>query len=116
MSRSKEELARIHLDTAIALVGITTVRSYLTNDPPTENPLTATTATTASGKPRGRKPGAAPEESRCIWKLSSGTQCKNTKLEGYNHCKIHTAKADAISAAALTENATATASESSPSA
>jgi hypothetical protein len=112
MLRTKEELARIHLETAIALVGIATVSSYLTNDPPTENPST----TPPSGKTRGRKPGAAPEESRCIWKLSSGDQCKNTKLEGRTHCKIHTSKADAISAAALTENASASSSESSPSA
>jgi hypothetical protein len=107
MLRTKEELAHIHLETAVALVGAETVRSWLTNNPPTENPSTSP----SSGKIRGRKPGAAPEESRCTWKLSTGDQCKNTKLEGGVHCKIHASKAEAISAAAET----ATSSESLPS-
>jgi len=108
MTKTKEELARIHLETAIALVGSDIVQHWLAVDPPTENP----SADPSGGKkPRGRKPGAAPEESRCTWKLITGEQCKNTRLEGKSHCKIHSGKADAISAAA----ASATSSGSSPS-
>lgn len=46
---------------------------------------------------RGRKPGAAPVETRCTWRLKDGSQCKNTKTEPTLYCKIHGSKQLAIS-------------------
>jgi hypothetical protein len=40
---------------------------------------------------RGRKPGAAPAESRCAW-TSAGAQCKNKKVGEEGYCRIHAPK------------------------
>lgn len=113
MPRTKEELARIHLETAIALTNTDTILAWMTkpHSTPPSSPIAS-----GGGKPRGRKPGAAAEESRCTWMLTSGGQCKNAKVEGSSHCKIHAIKSTAIAAAATaTSVVTVTASESSPS-
>jgi hypothetical protein len=88
--RTNQELARIHLETAIALTNADTVRAWL-----------APTTPAATGT-RGRKPGAAPAETRCDWTLIAGGQCKNAKIAGSDHCKIHVDKAAAITAASAT--------------
>ena len=43
---------------------------------------------------RGRKPGAAAPEARCIWD-SKGSQCKNKKVDG-EFCRIHVTKSHLI--------------------
>jgi hypothetical protein len=49
-----------------------------------------------SGKPRGRKVGAAPDEQRCVWAHTKGGRCKNSKLTDADYCKIHMEKAALI--------------------
>jgi hypothetical protein len=41
---------------------------------------------------RGRKPGAAAVEDRCIWKMGNGDLCKNSKADSSSYCKIHISK------------------------
>jgi hypothetical protein len=45
---------------------------------------------------RGRRPGAAPDDMRCQWKLTDGSQCKNAMTTDVGYCKIHVAKVDLI--------------------
>ena len=45
---------------------------------------------------RGRKAGAAPEEQRCKWAHTKAGQCKNSKQDGVDFCKIHVEKAALI--------------------
>lgn len=45
---------------------------------------------------RGRKAGAAPDGQRCIWGHTKAGQCKNSKHEGSEYCKIHAGKAALI--------------------
>jgi hypothetical protein len=45
---------------------------------------------------RGRKAGAAPDGQRCIWGHTKSGQCKNSKHEGSEYCKIHAGKAALI--------------------
>ena len=86
-----ETVATLNLQSAVALMGAEWVRSTLAAIP-TEEPAVATSR-------RGRKPGAAPAESRCTW-ISADKQCKNTKCADTPYCKIHQAKQAAIDAAA----------------
>ena len=41
---------------------------------------------------RGRKPGAAAVEDRCVWKMANGDLCKNSKADASSYCKIHISK------------------------
>ena len=84
---SSEELARLHIDTAVKLVGKEFVSQYLAT--------VATPATTSVAEPkagRGRKPGAAPAESRCNWNVGQDSHCKNKRFESNSYCKIHVGK------------------------
>ncbi len=45
---------------------------------------------------RGRKAGAAPDDQRCIWAHTKAGQCKNSKHEASEYCKIHVGKAALI--------------------
>jgi hypothetical protein len=97
--------ARLHLDTAVSLVGRDQVQAWLSTPP---NPLirnvTATSFTTVTQKKpvggtvtttgtRGRKPGAIPPaDQRCTWLLTSGDQCSNKRKEGNSLCGLHIGK------------------------
>jgi hypothetical protein len=84
---SSEELARLHIDTAIKLVGKEFVTQYLAAIPAPPVP-----APTESKSGRGRKPGAAPAESRCAWNAGQESHCKNKRFESNSYCKIHVGK------------------------
>lgn len=85
-----EAVATLNLQSAIALMGAEWVRTALAAEPAAA-PLAASR--------RGRKPGAAPAETRCTWSAAD-KQCKNTKCADTPYCKIHQAKQAAIDAAA----------------
>jgi hypothetical protein len=91
---TSEELARFHIETAIKLIGREQVLVMLALAP-------ATGATGGAGAPhqkdnRGRRPGAAPDDTRCQWKLTDSSQCKNAKAGEKGYCKIHVGKVDLI--------------------
>ena len=76
------ELARIHLECAIKLVGRDFIAAWLAPATPPEPKQTS----------RGRKPGAAAPEVRCVWKFVNGEQCKNARDADSTACKIHRKK------------------------
>lgn len=82
---SSEELARLHIDTAVKLVGKEFVSQYLAT-------VAAPTSVAEPKSGRGRKPGAAPAESRCAWNASQDSHCKNKRFESNSYCKIHVGK------------------------
>jgi len=105
--------ARLHLETAIALVGRETIIDWLTTaaSPPVTM-ITTTAGTTtvirkvggagtaaaaaATGQ-RGRKAGILPTpEQRCSWKLNNKEQCSNKKKEGNSFCGLHLGKIQLI--------------------
>jgi hypothetical protein len=45
---------------------------------------------------RGRKPGAAPAETRCQWSMADNTLCKNNRHDGNSFCRMHMAKVHLI--------------------
>jgi hypothetical protein len=86
------ELARIHLDCAVKLVGRDVVTAWLAASlAPTQTTAPSVTSV-AQSSTRGRKPGAAPEGVRCVWKFVNGDQCKNTRVTDSTACKIHCKK------------------------
>lgn len=89
---TSEELARLHIETAIKLVGRESVLAMV--------PAVPAPAAGGAGAPqkdnRGRRPGAAPDDARCQWKLTDGSRCKNAKADEKGYCKIHAAKVDLI--------------------
>lgn len=87
-----ETVATLNLQSAVALMGVEWVRTALST---LETPVSETN----TGSRRGRKPGAAPAETRCTW-TAADKQCKNTKCADTPYCKIHQAKQAAIDAAA----------------
>ena len=79
------QLARIHFDTAVSLVGRAQISAWLAAAPATPTPAPAT-----GGTGRGRKAGSvAATEERCTWTLGDGTQCKNRHQPAAAYCKIH---------------------------
>ena len=87
---TNEDLARLHLETAVRLTSRAFVESWLASS-------SAAPAPTAAPQPksnRGRKPGAAPSETRCAWNKDNNTehQCKNTRHEANSYCRIHLGK------------------------
>jgi len=79
---NNEQMARFHLDAAKTLIGADFaefIQSWLTEAPVKETK-------------RGRRPGAAPPETRCAWKLEEGEQCKNNRHDQNSYCKMHIAK------------------------
>lgn len=83
-----QELARFHVETAIKLIGREAVVALLTTAP--------AAVTTSGGAGRGRRPGAAPDDTRCQWILTDGSQCKNAHTTTTTYCKIHATKIDLI--------------------
>jgi len=87
-------LARVHFDTAVALVGSAQVRAWLgaENTAPVPAPVPAALPSTSSSSSsgRGRKAGTvANAEERCTWTLVDGSQCKNRHQPSAAYCKIH---------------------------
>ena len=93
MSHTPEDLARFHLETALALTNKEFIGAWLGGAP-----APAPAAAGGAGAPapahggRGRRPGAASDAERCAWKLTDGTQCKNAHHAGNSYCKIHIGK------------------------
>ena len=85
---TSEELARLHIETAIKLVGRETVLAMIGPAP--------TAAATGGAGARGRRPGAAPDDARCQWKMADDSQCKNAKAAEKDYCRIHATKVDLI--------------------
>ena len=98
---TSEELARFHIETAIKLIGREQVLVMIAS---TSAPAPgATAATGGAGAPtphqkdnRGRRPGAAPDDTRCQWKLLDDSRCKNARAGDKGYCKIHAGKMDLI--------------------
>jgi len=101
---NSQELARIHVETAVKLTSVAYVRSLLDSYGSVSVPgsssaqataqatATATAQATASKSNRGRRPGAAATESRCQWNIGSETQCKNNKKDANSYCGMHLGK------------------------
>jgi hypothetical protein len=87
---SKTALAEHHLDLALSLSDHDYILSLL------EKKKTSSGEQLPVKSKRGRKPGAATVEERCIWKMPSGDLCKNSKAEGQSYCKIHLGKVHLI--------------------
>ena len=93
---NSQELARLHVETALKLTSVTHVQSLLDSyssaceAPPAT--ATATATATASKSNRGRRPGAAAPESRCQWNVGSESQCKNNKKDANSYCGMHLGK------------------------
>jgi hypothetical protein len=92
-----EQLARHHIDLAIQLTNRTFVELYVTQCPTTTVTTTGPPASPKSG--RGRRPGAAPTEQRCSWKMADDAQCKNAKTAQTEFCKLHVSKASLVTSA-----------------
>lgn len=94
--------ARLHLETAIGLVGKEQIQTWLaaSDNTFTLNAKTTlkTISTTSSTGQRGRKAGIIPtNEERCVWKLTSGDQCSNKRKDGSTLCGLHVNKAHLLS-------------------
>ena len=107
MNATTTASARLHLDTALTLVGRDQIMAWLSVDTlsgvaPTISSTTirrtvaATVATTTAAGQRGRKAGTLPPtDQRCSWVLTSGDQCSNKKKEG-SFCGLHIGKIQLI--------------------
>lgn len=90
------ELATLHLEVVEKLAGRDFIRAWLDGATvEVEEPVPAPT-TIIEKKKRGRRPGAAADSDRCIWKMVGGKQCKNSKQDG-ELCNIHKDKKHLIS-------------------
>jgi hypothetical protein len=99
---NSQELARIHVETAVKLTSVAYVRSLLDSYGSVSVPVSssaqatatasATATATASKSNRGRRPGAAATESRCQWNVGSESQCKNNKKDANSYCGMHLGK------------------------
>ncbi len=98
---NSQELARLHVETAVKLTSVAHVQSLLDSYSSASASASASsssseaptvTATAASKSNRGRRPGAASAESRCQWNVGSETQCKNNKKDANSYCGMHLGK------------------------
>lgn len=109
VSEANVTLARLHLETALKLTSRGFVSDWLASAPTpavTLSPIPETIqhvhASPSPSPPpskktrRGRKPGAATPDSRCIWKMTTGDQCKNGRFGTSEYCKIHISKTHII--------------------
>jgi hypothetical protein len=87
---SNAALAEHHLDLALSLADHAFVSALL------EKKKSASGESLPEKSKRGRKPGAATVEERCIWKMPSGELCKNSKADSQSYCKIHLSKVHLI--------------------
>ena len=107
MNATTTASARLHLDTALALVGRDQIMAWLSDPIPSGTsaaapPLTTTirrtiaatvaASTSATSGQRGRKVGTLPPvDQRCSWMLNNGEQCSNKKKDG-SFCGLHVGK------------------------
>jgi hypothetical protein len=96
---TNEDLARLHLETAVRLTSRAFVEAWTASKAIADTSQSTTAAPTQAPptqpkSTRGRKPGAAPTETRCAWNKDNGIehQCKNTRHEGNSYCRIHLGK------------------------
>lgn len=91
---NSQELARLHVETAVKLTSVAHVQSLLDSyASASSSACEAPTATAQVSKSnRGRKPGAAAAESRCQWNVGSESQCKNNKKDANSYCGMHLGK------------------------
>jgi hypothetical protein len=88
------------VETAVKLTSVAYVRSLLDSYGSVSVPgsssaqatAQATAHVTALKSNRGRRPGAAANESRCQWNVGSETQCKNNKKDANSYCGMHLGK------------------------
>lgn len=76
--------ARGHLEKALQLTNKEFIQKWLD------------TITVEAQTKRGRKPGAAPSETRCQWAMADNSQCKNNRFESNSFCRMHMAKVHLI--------------------
>jgi hypothetical protein len=104
LSATNVTLANLHLETALKLTSREFVEKWLAGDhTPTHTPNTSPDTITLVASPtesvatkRGRKPGAATSDLRCIWKMTTGEQCKNKRYGTSEYCRIHISKTHII--------------------
>jgi hypothetical protein len=99
MSHTPEDLARFHLETALALTNKEFIGAWLGAGVGVAAAAAGGAGVAAGGASapaghagRGRRPGAASDAERCAWKLTDGSQCKNAHHAGNSYCKIHVGK------------------------
>lgn len=98
-----EQLATLHCEVAVKLMGRKFVEDWLAALPLPSLPLPSLPASAPKVKgPRGRKPGAAADTERCVW-ISPTGQCKNKFSEGSTYCKMHEKKAVLIVSESVTD-------------
>jgi hypothetical protein len=91
------QLARIHLECALRLTNRDFLVAWIQS---TTNTTATSTNTPTPPSGRGRRPGAADDATRCTWKRTGGTSCKNARTNTSLFCRIHVPKAHLL---AITE-------------
>ena len=100
MSTPATVSARLHLETAIALVGREQVVEWLGSSSYPAHVIGTTTtirrvvgSTAAASGHRGRKAGVLPTaDQRCAWMMTNGERCCNKKKDGNSFCGLHIGK------------------------
>ena len=108
MPVTTEKLCCLHLETVVALSSRQFIENWLKDTDVTgdtaeqstgEGPMQVAASVQGQTKSkRGRRPGAATDEVRCIWDVLNKGRCKNTKQDGSDYCKMHVTKAALIAA------------------
>lgn len=95
-------LAHLHLETALKLTSREFVENWLAGahhlhtSPDTITLVASPIESLTAASKRGRKPGAASSDLRCIWKMTTGEQCKNKRYGTSEYCRIHISKTHII--------------------
>jgi hypothetical protein len=89
---NSQELARLHVETAVKLTSVAHVQSLLDSYGSVSSTTVSVPETSAAKSSRGRRPGAAAPESRCQWNVGSESQCKNNKKDANSYCGMHLGK------------------------
>ena len=106
LSGAAVSLAHLHLETALKLTSRKFVEEWIksastpaaAHASPDTITLVSSPTESMSTVPskRGRKPGAATSDLRCIWKMTTGEQCKNKRYGTSEYCRIHISKTHII--------------------
>lgn len=98
LSAASVTLAKLHLETALKLTSREFIEKWITSDTAAaaSTPDTITLVSSPTESKRGRKPGAATSDLRCIWKMTTGEQCKNKRYGTSEYCRIHISKTHII--------------------
>ncbi len=81
--QTDEDIAALHLETALRLTSAAFIQAWISKRP-------------SAPTKRGRRPGAAAAEERCVWRLVGGDQCKNKRDVNATVCRIHASKVHLI--------------------